>query len=564
MKKNISINLYGTLYNIDEDAYNLLESYLQSMQRYFGRQEGGEEVADDIEHRVAELLWQRRQAGMTAVNIETVKEIIDTIGNAEQIAGESGEEGQGANGEGHYTKTTGQENSFKKNLNQFANDAGRFARDAYDKGRQHISTHHFFRRDDDKVLGGVCSGAAVYFDAGDALVWRLSAVLATLLLGVVGGVGIIIPVVYIALWLLAPVAITPEDRLRMQGKEITPENLAQQVKEESQQPVIAQDQRRAAGGCLKFLLIILGVIVLFPFMSFAVALIIGIVTVAGIGTAFVGGLLGGMEFFPEFSSFVATCQPLLLTALICGLLVVVLPIYGIIHLLRGGKKLGASVITFLIVLWLLAIGLGIASTIGTAVKADEWRHSKYERREFNQSLKELKSIGWELKDSRNLEPDFSDYRTGFGGLPRFAFRLETDDSEEVTYTAVFEKEVNLAEEGSYIFMSLTSGDDAGLTYTFNYMDGGEAKETVLLPSEGGIHLKERSWEKIDGSYLFPSLDKENADSWKHFSQEGEDWVYLAKSLNHVDAGKYKITINAHDCSVPIKIREVKVVKTNEP
>ena len=69
MKKNISINLYGTLYNIDEDAYNLLESYLQSMQRYFGRQEGGEEVADDIEHRVAELLWQRRQAGMTAVNI---------------------------------------------------------------------------------------------------------------------------------------------------------------------------------------------------------------------------------------------------------------------------------------------------------------------------------------------------------------------------------------------------------------------------------------------------------------------------------------------------------------
>ena len=563
MKKNISINLYGTLYNIDEDAYNLLESYLQSMQRYFGRQEGGEEVADDIEHRVAELLWQRREAGMTAVNIETVKEIIDTIGNAEQIAGESGEEGQGANGEGHYTKTTGQENSFKENLNQFANDAGRFARDAYDKGRQHISTHHFFRRDDDKVLGGVCSGAAVYFDAGDSLVWRLSAVLATVLLGFVG-IGIIIPVFYLALWLLAPVAVTPEDRLRMQGKEITPENLAQQVKEESQQPVIAQNQRRVAGGCLKFLLIFLGVIVLFPFMLLAIGLFIAVITVAGIGTAFVGGLLGGLEFFPEFSAFVGSCQPLLLTALICGLVVVVLPIFGIVHLLRGGKKLGASVITFLIVLWLLAIGLGIACTVGTAVKADEWSDNRYEMREFNQSKKELKSLGWELKESRNLEPDFSDNRTGFGGLPRYAFRLEADHFKEVTYTAVFEKEVNLTEEGSYIFLSLTSSDDAGLTYTFNYMDGGEAKEAVLLPSEGGVHLKELSWEKIDGSYLFPSLDKENADSWKGFSQEGEDWVYLAKSLNHVDAGKYKITINAHECSVPIKIREVKVVKTNEP
>ena len=42
MKKNISINLFGTLYNIDEDAYNLLENYLDSMKRYFSRQEGGE------------------------------------------------------------------------------------------------------------------------------------------------------------------------------------------------------------------------------------------------------------------------------------------------------------------------------------------------------------------------------------------------------------------------------------------------------------------------------------------------------------------------------------------
>ena len=89
MKKNININLFGTLYNIDEDAYNLLENYLNSMQRYFNRQEGGEEVADDIEHRVAELLWKKREAGMTAVDINVVKEIIDTIGSAEDIAGES-------------------------------------------------------------------------------------------------------------------------------------------------------------------------------------------------------------------------------------------------------------------------------------------------------------------------------------------------------------------------------------------------------------------------------------------------------------------------------------------
>ena len=63
MKKNISINLFGTLYNIDEDAYNLLENYLQSMQRYFGRQEGGVEIADDIEERIAELLDELKSFG---------------------------------------------------------------------------------------------------------------------------------------------------------------------------------------------------------------------------------------------------------------------------------------------------------------------------------------------------------------------------------------------------------------------------------------------------------------------------------------------------------------------
>ena len=56
MKKNITINLFGQLYHIDEDAYELLRSYEDNMRRYFGSKEGGEEIADDIEHRIAELI----------------------------------------------------------------------------------------------------------------------------------------------------------------------------------------------------------------------------------------------------------------------------------------------------------------------------------------------------------------------------------------------------------------------------------------------------------------------------------------------------------------------------
>ena len=70
MKKNITINLFGALYNIDEDAYELLVRYQEDMKRYFAKQEDGEEIADDIEHRVAELMAELKASGVEAVTIE--------------------------------------------------------------------------------------------------------------------------------------------------------------------------------------------------------------------------------------------------------------------------------------------------------------------------------------------------------------------------------------------------------------------------------------------------------------------------------------------------------------
>ena len=55
MKKNITINLCGRLFQIDEDAYELLQQYINSLRSSFGKQEGGDEIVDDIETRIAEL-----------------------------------------------------------------------------------------------------------------------------------------------------------------------------------------------------------------------------------------------------------------------------------------------------------------------------------------------------------------------------------------------------------------------------------------------------------------------------------------------------------------------------
>ena len=67
MKTSININLFGTLYAIDEDAHQLLRQYLDNMKSYFSKQEGGDEISDDIEHRVAELFWELKQAGNESI-----------------------------------------------------------------------------------------------------------------------------------------------------------------------------------------------------------------------------------------------------------------------------------------------------------------------------------------------------------------------------------------------------------------------------------------------------------------------------------------------------------------
>ena len=89
MKKNITINLCGRLFAIDEDAYELLSTYEQSLRNYFRQREGGEEIAEDIEARIAELFDELKQNGTEAITIEHVREIIHRIGRPDEMEREA-------------------------------------------------------------------------------------------------------------------------------------------------------------------------------------------------------------------------------------------------------------------------------------------------------------------------------------------------------------------------------------------------------------------------------------------------------------------------------------------
>ena len=100
MKKNITINLCGRLFQIDEDACDMLQHYIDSLRHSFGKQEGGDEIVDDIEARIAELFDELRQQGTEAITIDHVKDVITRIGKPEELAGEE-EKADDAEATGH-------------------------------------------------------------------------------------------------------------------------------------------------------------------------------------------------------------------------------------------------------------------------------------------------------------------------------------------------------------------------------------------------------------------------------------------------------------------------------
>ena len=258
MKKNITINLCGRLFQIDEDAYELLQQYINSLRSSFGKQEGGDEIVDDIEARIAELFDELRQQGIEAITIEHVKEIITRIGKPEELTGEDGEQQHDDNG---------------TNWEEKARSAGQ---KIYENVRARTAGKKLYRNPKDKMLAGVLSGIAVYTNT-DPVIWRLLTVLFTLCYGV----GLFI---YIVLALVIPEAKSPEQQLQMEGKDVTPQNLADVVVENEKQPV----QRRSLIGLLiSFLLkIVIGFAVIIS-MIICIALFIAflsalIATVCGL------------------------------------------------------------------------------------------------------------------------------------------------------------------------------------------------------------------------------------------------------------------------------------------
>ena len=330
MKKTLTVNLGGTDFHIDEDAYRLLDNYLSNLKIHFRKEAGADEIIDDIERRISELFAEKLTAGSQVITITDVEEVIARMGKPEDMEAESDSEPS----VGNATRTT--------------------------------IHRRLYRNPDDKLLGGVISGMAAY------LGWDVTLLRLLLLVVLICGVGTLIPV-YIVCWLVIPEARTAAEKLSMRGEAVTVENIGKTVTDGFEKVAngvndyMKSDKPRTflqklgdalvmvAGWFFKICLVIFAIIcspLLFVFGVVFVALLFAAVMVA------IGGGAALISMFPTFDVILPTSPLSAIVMYIAGILLVGIPlvslVWAIFSLIFKWQPMASGLKWTLVILWIVS------------------------------------------------------------------------------------------------------------------------------------------------------------------------------------------------------------------
>ncbi|MDH3711274.1 MAG: PspC domain-containing protein [Cyclobacteriaceae bacterium] len=268
MKKNISINISGIIFHIEEDGYETLRNYLDSINRYFSSYDDSKEIISDIENRIAEIFLSKLTNGKQIINTEDVDSLMATMGSIQDFeAIEEPESQQKERSKAKSEKSTEPKKLYRDNqrkilggvaaglANYFGIDplwirlilvigvlgldfflwgaASGFFLIGYiifwivvpssDNLEEDKEVKKLFRNPEDRVIAGVASGIAAYFGT-EVTIIRLLFVITFFF----GGAGLLI---YFILWIIAPEAKTITDKMQMQGESVTLSNIESNIKE---------------------------------------------------------------------------------------------------------------------------------------------------------------------------------------------------------------------------------------------------------------------------------------------------------------------------------------------
>jgi phage shock protein PspC (stress-responsive transcriptional regulator) len=193
MNKVINININGLIFHIDEEAFVVLDRYLESLKQHFRNNEGGSEILADIEARIAEMLSEMLKDRTEVVSMANVQQVISTMGKPEDM--DDADAGAGSKSKSY---------SWRGDY-------------SFNPGKR------MYRDTDNKIIGGVCSGISEYLDIDP--VW-IRLLFVAVFFGF--GTGLLI---YIILWIILPAATTPSEKLEMRGERINISNIEKTVTE---------------------------------------------------------------------------------------------------------------------------------------------------------------------------------------------------------------------------------------------------------------------------------------------------------------------------------------------
>ncbi|WP_158797146.1 PspC domain-containing protein [Pedobacter sp. L105] len=179
MKKTLNINIGNSIIHIEEDAFELLTSYLIEVKQHFGKSADDFEIVSDIENRIAEMFTEILQTQQKQViEVADVQVVIATMGSVRDFEEQSEEE----------------------------------ADERPENIHSPFTERRIYRDTDEAMVAGVCSGLSHYLQL-DVSVLRIIALFTVLL----GGSGLI---AYLILWISIPVAATRSEKMAMKGEAV--------------------------------------------------------------------------------------------------------------------------------------------------------------------------------------------------------------------------------------------------------------------------------------------------------------------------------------------------------
>ena len=272
MKKNISINISGIIFHIEEDGFDRLKEYLDSINKYFSTFEDSSEIIADIESRIAEIFLEKLKEDKQVITNEDVSALMSTMGSIQDFQAIEDDGSKFEEKEENTFEEDPQEPKEKRKKKRLYRDKKRklvggvasgianyfsidpvwirllfivllfdvfisfsvspialiiyivlwIAVPGSDDLEEDKSLKKLYRNPDEKVIGGIANGIATFLDI-DVTVIRVLFVLSIFL----GGSGLLI---YIVLWIILPEAKTITDKVQMEGEKITLENIDSSIK----------------------------------------------------------------------------------------------------------------------------------------------------------------------------------------------------------------------------------------------------------------------------------------------------------------------------------------------